>query len=140
MKSIYFISALALVSGMAQAQTQLTIRPGSAILASLVSQHNSTVTLHPDDIISDSQSGAGYKLSGEILLQLHSPANFSALAASYNLQLKHSYGDIMLVTAADTNTSQLVAQLAQEPTVRKVTYDLQELGLSPDPEVINDPK
>lgn len=146
MKLISCIAAVVLAYStvpVAQAQSTLgntTIKPGSTVLASLVAQNNATGALHSGDIISDSQTAAGYQLTGEVLLQLTAQADFSALAASYNLQLQHAYGAIVVVTAPETNLKQLVAQLAQESTVLRVSYDLRELGLSPDPEVINEPK
>ncbi|MGP9799863.1 hypothetical protein [Rheinheimera sp. NSM] len=146
MKFISYVSTLLLAYSMAPlAQAQSTtantaIQPGSAILASLAAQHNTSAALRSGDIVADSQSAAGYQLTGEILLQLSAQADFAALAASYNLQLKHAYGDILVVATPDANIKQLLAQLAQEPTVLRASYGLRELGLSPDPQVINDPK
>lgn len=145
MKFISYVSTLLLACSMApfaQAQSttaNTTIQPGSAILASLAAQHNTSATLRSGDIITASQSAAGYQLTGEILLQLTGQADFAALAASYNLQLKHRFGNIVVVAALAGNLKPLLAQLAQEPTVLKASYDLRELGLSPDPEVINEP-
>lgn len=146
MKLSSYVSTLILVGCMAplvQAQSttaNTAIQPGSAILASLAAQHNTSAALRSGDIIAASQSAAGYQLTGEILLQLTAQADFAALAANYNLQLKHSFGNFVVVTTPAANLKQRVAQLAQEPTVLKASYDLRELGLSPDPQVKNEPK
>ncbi|WP_445765998.1 hypothetical protein [Rheinheimera sp.] len=142
MKPVYFLSALTLAATMImpmQAQAASAIQPGNAILASLASQNNNAPTLQTGDILSDSQSGAGYQLTGELLLQLAAGADLAALAASYNLQLKHSVGDIVVVTSQSSNLAQLLAQLKQESGILQISYDLRELGLSPDPEVKNLP-
>jgi hypothetical protein len=146
MKFISYVSTLLLAYSMAPlAQAQSTtantaIQPGSAILASLAAQHNTGTALRSGDIVADGQNAAGYQLTGEILLQLSAPADFTALATSYNLQLKHSFGDIVVVTTPVANLKQLLAQLTTEPAVLKTGYDLRELGLSPDPEVVNVPE
>lgn len=143
MKPVYFLSALTLAATMImpmQAQAASAIQPGNAILASLASENKNAAAIQTGDILSDSQSGAGYQLTGELLLQLAANADLAALAASYSLQLKHRFGDIVVVTSQRSNLTQLLAQLVQEPGVLQVSYDLRELGLSPDPEVINDPK
>lgn len=145
MKPIYSLAALTLALSMTtavQAQntfTNSTIQPGGAILAGLASQNNNAAALQTGDILSDSQNAAGYQLTGELLLQLATQADFAALAARYNLKLVHAFGDIRIVTTPVVNLKQLLAQLATEPSVLKAGYDLRELGLSPDPEVINRP-
>ncbi|MEH8016969.1 hypothetical protein MN202_06990 [Rheinheimera muenzenbergensis] len=142
MKPVYFLSALTLafsITAPLQAQAASAIQPGSAILANLASQHNNATALQPGDILSDSQNAAGYQLTGELLLQLAPDADFTALAAGYKLQLKHSFGDIVVVTSQNINLTQLLAQLKQESGILQVSYDLRELGLSPDPEVKNLP-
>ena len=87
---------------------------------------------------SHSQSGNGLQLTGEVLLQLTTQANFTQLASRYNLQLKHRVGDIVVVTTATNNIQQLVQQLTQEPTIKQASFDLRELGLSADPQIKNE--
>jgi|GEM_PF-6328722 len=131
----FIVSTLSL----AQAQTKNTaVKPGAAIIASLTSQTNNANSLQLGDSITDSQSGNGLKLTGEVLLQLTTQANFSQLASRYNLQLKHRVGDIVVVTTATNNIQQLVQQLTQEPTIKQASFDLRELGLSADPQVKNE--
>ncbi|MBB1384459.1 hypothetical protein H5119_02640 [Pseudoalteromonas sp. SG45-5] len=131
----FIVSTLSL----AQAQTKNTaVKPGAAIIASLTSQANNANSLQLGDIITDSQSGNGLKLTGEVLLQLTTQADFSQLATRYNLQLKHRVGDIVVVITATNNIQQLVQQLTQEPTIKQASFDLSELGLSADPQVINE--
>ena len=140
MKPVYFLSALTLAATMTmpmQAQAASAIQPGSAILANLASENKSAAALQTGDILSDSQSGAGYQLTGELLLQLAANADLTALTASYNLQLKHRFGNIVVVTSQRSNLAQLLAQLKQESGILQVSYDLRELGLSPDPQVVN---
>ncbi|MEH6393669.1 hypothetical protein [Pseudoalteromonas sp.] len=90
--------------------------------------------------MTDSQSGTGLQLTGEVLLQLTTDADFTNLATRYDLQLKHRVGDIVVVTTAADNLQQRVQELAQEPTVKQARFDLRELGLSPDPQVENKKK
>lgn len=131
----FIVSTLSL----AQAQTKnTTVKPGAAIIASLTSQTNKANSLQLGDSITDSQSGNGLQLTGEVLLQLTTQANFSQLASRYNLQLKHRVGDIVVVTTTTDNIQQLVQQLTQEPTIKQASFDLRELGLSTDPQVINE--
>ena len=133
----FIVSTLSL----AQAQTKNTVaKQGAAIIASLTSQANNANSLQLDDIITDSQSGNGLQLTDQVLLQLTTQADFSQLATRYNLQLKHRVGDIVVVTTAADNIQQLVQQLTQEPTIKQASFDLRELGLSPDPQVINKDK
>ena len=145
MKLSSYIFPLMLVCGavpLAQAQSSsgnTIIQPGNAILASLAVQRNTNAALRSGDIVADSQSGAGYQLTGEVLLQLTTLADFAGLAATYNLQLKHSFGNFVVVTTHAANLKQRVAQLAQNPAVLRASFDLRELGLSPDPQVINEP-
>ena len=131
----FIVSTLSL----AQAQTKnTTVKPGAAIIASLTSQTNKANSLQLGDSITDSQSGNGLQLTGEVLLQLTTQANFSQLASRYNLQIKHRVGDIVVVTTTTDNIQQLVQQLTQEPTIKQASFDLRELGLSTDPQVINE--
>ena len=131
----FIVSTLSL----AQAQTKNTVaKQGAAIIASLTSQANNANSLQLDDIITDSQSGNGLQLTDQVLLQLTTQADFSQLATRYNLQLKHRVGDIVVVTTTTNNIQQLVQQLTQEPTIKKASFDLRELGLSADPQVEND--
>lgn len=133
----FIVSTLSL----AQAQTKNTVaKQDAAIIASLTSQANNANSLQLGDIITDSQSGNGLQLTGEVLLQLTTQADFSQLATRYNLQLKYRVGDIVVVTTATDNIQQLVQQLTQEPTIKQASFDLRELGLSPDPQVINKDK
>jgi hypothetical protein len=130
----FIVSTLSL----AQAQTKnTTVKPGAAIIASLTSQTNKANSLQLGDSITDSQSGNGLQLTGEVLLQLTTQADFTQLATRYNLQLKHRVGDIVVVTTAADNIQQLVQQLMQEPTIKQASFDLSELGLSADPQIIN---
>ena len=130
----FIVSTLSL----AQAQTKNTVaKQDAAIIASLTSQANNANSLQLGDIITDSQSGNGLQLTGEVLLQLTTQADFSQLATRYNLQLKHRVGDIVVVTTATDNIQQLVQQLTQEPTIKQASFDLRELGLSPDPQIEN---
>lgn len=140
MKPVYFLSALSLafsITAPLRAEAASIIQPGNAILANLASQSKNAAALQTGDILSDNQTGAGYQLTGELLLQLAPATDFTALATSYKLQLKHSVGDIVVVTSQSTDLKQLLAQLTQEPGVLQVSYDLRELGLSPDPQVVN---
>ena len=131
----FIVSTLSL----AQAQTKNTVaKQGAAIIASLTNQANNANSLQLDDIITDSQSGNGLQLTGEVLLQLITQADFTQLATRYNLQLKHRVGDIVVVTTATDNIQQLVQQLTQEPTIKKTSFDLRELGLSADPQIKNE--
>ncbi|EGI74322.1 hypothetical protein PH505_ah00410 [Pseudoalteromonas distincta] len=131
----FIVSTLSL----AQAQTKNTVaKQGAAIIASLTNQANNANSLQLDDIITDSQSGNGLQLTGEVLLQLITQADFTQLATRYNLQLKHRVGDIVVVTTATDNIQQLVQQLTQEPTIKKTSFDLRELGLNADPQVKNE--
>lgn len=116
------------------------ITPGASILASLTNQSNNANSLQLGDIMTDSQSGTGLQLTGEVLLQLTTDADFTNLATRYDLQLKHRVGDIVVVTTAADNLQQRVQELAQEPTVKQARFDLRELGLSPDPQVENKKK
>ncbi|MCD1598991.1 hypothetical protein [Rheinheimera aquimaris] len=140
MKFIGYISALALLAGTAQAQTNPVITPGSGVLASLVAQHQNQASLATADIVAASQGGTGYQLTGELLLQLATSADINTVLAQYNLQLKQRFGNILVVNSDNANLSQLRMQLQADTAVAKVSYDLRELGLSPDPEVINEPK
>ncbi|MDN3487151.1 hypothetical protein QL989_17565 [Pseudoalteromonas sp. APC 3224] len=107
-------------------------------MASLTSQTNNANSLQLGDSITDSQSGNSLQLTGEVLLQLTTQANFSQLATRYNLQLKHRVGDIVVVATATNNIQQLVQQLTQEPTIKQASFDLRELGLNADPQVENE--
>lgn len=142
MKTNIFITVLTLavsITSLAHAHgSTKAITPGASILASLVNQPNNANNLQLGDIITDSQSGTGLQLSGEVLLQLTTDADFSQLASRYNLELKHRVGDIVVVTSAADNLQQLVQQLTQEPTVKQARFDLRELGLSADPQVKNE--
>lgn len=142
MKTNIFITVLTLtvsITSLAHAHgSTKAITPGASILASLVNQPNNANNLQLGDIITDSQSGTGLQLSGEVLLQLTTDADFSQLASRYNLELKHRVGDIVVVTTAADNLQQRVQQLAQESTVKQARFDLRELGLSADPQVINE--
>ena len=110
------------------------------MLAQLLTPDSSTSGVSAGAILADSQSAAGYQLTGELLLQLSNPATFTALAAQYNLQLKQQYKQYIIASAAPTaNLQQLLNQLQQEPAILAASLDLRELGLSPDPEVKNDP-
>ena len=140
MKFIGYISALTLLAGTAQAATNPVITPGSGVLASLVVQHQNQASLTTADIVAASQGGTGYQLTGELLLQLATSADIDTVLAQYNLQLKQRFGNILVVTSNNVNLSQLRMQLQTDTVVAKVSYDLRELGLSPDPEVINEPK
>ncbi|WP_356777373.1 hypothetical protein [Pseudoalteromonas sp. APC 3224] len=108
------------------------------MIASLTSQTNNANSLQLGDSITDSQSGNSLQLTGEVLLQLTTQANFSQLATRYNLQLKHRVGDIVVVATATNNIQQLVQQLTQEPTIKQASFDLRELGLNADPQVENE--
>ncbi|CAM4094624.1 hypothetical protein [Pseudoalteromonas ostreae] len=141
MKTNMFITVLTLaVSITSQAHAHGStagITPGASILASLANQPNNANSLQLGDIMTDSQSGTGLQLTGEVLLQLTTQADLSKLVTKYDLQLKHRVGDIVVVTTAADNLQQHVHLLAQEPTVKQATIDLRELGLSPDPQVKN---
>ena len=142
MKTNMFITVLTLavsITSQAHAHGSTTgITPGASILASLANQPNNANSLQLGDIMTDSQSGTGLQLTGEVLLQLTTDADFTNLAARYDLQLKHRVGDIVVVTTAADNLQQRVQQLAQEPTVKQAKFDLRELGLSADPQVENE--
>ncbi|WP_257325463.1 hypothetical protein [Pseudoalteromonas rhizosphaerae] len=142
MKTNIFITVLTLavsITSLAHAHgSTADITPGASILASLANQPNNANSLQLGDIITDSQSGTGLQLTGEVLLQLTTDADFTNLASRYDLQLKHRVGDIVVVTTAADNLQQRVQQLAQEPTVKQARFDLRELGLSADPQVINE--
>ena len=144
MKTNIFITVLTLavsITSLAHAHGSTEgITPGASILASLANQTNNANNLQLGYIITDSQSGTGMQLTGEVLLQLTTDADFTNLATRYDLQLKHRVGDIVVVTTTADNLQQRVQQLAQEPTVKQARFDLRELGLSADPQVINKPR
>ena len=139
MKFIGYISVLALLAGTAQAQTNPVITPGANILAELAAQKQNQSSLSKGDTVADNQGGTGYLLTGEVIIQTTATADVNALMSQYGLQLKHWFGNFIVGTSNGGNLLQLVARLQTNPDVVNAGYDLREWGLSPDPEVKNDP-